>query len=72
MTPEEEIPLPSRQEMMRMTGEIRKRFEAIVEDNRLQAKILKASFDGLVAEGFTQDQAMVIVTKRGPYIGGSG
>jgi len=57
--------LPSPQEMMRSTGELQARFEALCESVAFTAKMIRASYEALVRQGFTEAQALEIVKARG-------
>lgn len=62
--------MPSPQDLMRNAQSLRERSEALIESNRVMAKLMKATFDGLVDEGFTPSEALEIVKARGPFLAG--
>ncbi len=70
MMDNDDIPLPSSQEIHAQTKEFKKRVEALVESLKPQAAMLKGAFDSLLREGFTQEQALKIVCARGYTLGG--
>ena len=60
--------IPSSQDIMRQVEVLKKRFEATAECIGLSAKLLRVSYEALVKEGFTDDQAIKIINVRGPYL----
>lgn len=54
-------------EMEIMVDDLRAKLPYLIENAALTAKLLKAKYDTLVAEGFTAEQAMEIVTIRPMY-----
>lgn len=63
--------IPSHHEIMRQTEEFKKRIEALVESVRPQAKMIRAAYEALVSEGFSEAQALDIIKVRGWNLGGS-
>ncbi|KKM65234.1 hypothetical protein LCGC14_1493380 [marine sediment metagenome] len=60
--------LASPQDMMRMVSNIKERFEATVEFIAIQAKLFRASYEALIDQGFTEDQALDLVKARGTLL----
>lgn len=57
--------MPSPGQMMSMVQDLKARSEAYCEYLSEVAKMMKAAFDALIKNGFTEAQAMQIVCARG-------
>lgn len=62
--------MPTPQEIMRHVSAAKKMMEPMIESLGPPAKMLKAAFDVLVREGFTEKQALEIIKARGFTFGG--
>ncbi len=65
MSPEDDRPRMTPQDIRRSLDESKKIFEPFVESIHLQAKYVRAAYEGLLNTGFTDKEALEIVKARG-------